>query len=55
MVQKPVLLIYKNKKKGIKNMDHLIEPKGLVFELIPSMNPDLSSVDDVIKEILRKH
>lgn len=36
-------------------MDNLTEPNGLVFELMPAMNQDLSSVDEVIKEILEKH
>jgi len=36
-------------------MHYLKLPNGLVFELVPSMNQDLTSVDEVIKEILEKH
>jgi hypothetical protein len=36
-------------------MEHMQGPKGLVFELVPSMNQDLSSVDKIIEDILNRY
>jgi hypothetical protein len=36
-------------------MDYMQKPEGLVFELVPSMNQDLLSVDEIIKDILEKY
>ena len=43
------------KQKGVKIMGYLKASKGLVFELVPSTNQDISSVDEMIKEILGKY
>ena len=36
-------------------MDYMQKPEGLVFELVPSMNQDLSSVDKIIEDILNRY
>jgi hypothetical protein len=36
-------------------MDQMKQTNKLVFELVPSTNQDLSSVDEIIRNILKKN
>ncbi len=53
VVRMSILLKYtKNITGDINTMDQMKATNGLVFELIPTMNQELSSVDKIIREIL---